>query len=209
VRIGLASDSFGNLEPLSKALDVFSRAAVDRVYFLGGRLADLDAALARRGAAGGEAAVPRTDAEFLAAVEGALARQAAPDPLDGRVLRVASRACAEYSTGAVPPKQVDLVEGRICCLVHDKAELTRDDIANATVLFHGNCARAALVRIGARCFVTPGRLRAPGPGDGPPTFAILDVGASELSLLVFSGEGEELTQERASLAGGARLSVRG
>jgi predicted phosphodiesterase len=209
VRIGLASDTFGNLEPLSKALDVFSRAAVDRIYFLGGRLADLDAALARRGATGREGAVPRTDAEFLAAVEGALARQGASDPLDGRILRVASRACAEYSTGAAPRRQVDLVEGRVCCLVHDKAELTRDDISNATVIFHGNSARAALVQIGARCFVTPGRLAAPAPGDAPPTFAILDVGASELSLLVFSGEGAEVAQERASLAGGAKLSVRG
>jgi predicted phosphodiesterase len=209
VRIGLASDTFGNLEPLEKALDVFSRAAVERVYFLGGHLADLDAALARRRAAGREAPVPRTDAEFLAAVEGALARQAAADPLDGRILRVASRGCAEYSTGAAPRRQVDLVEGRICCLVHDKAELTRDDIANATVLFHGNCPRAGLVQIGARCFVTPGRLRAPAPGEGPATFAILDVGASELSLIVFSGEGAELAQERASLAAGAKLSVRG
>jgi hypothetical protein len=211
VRIGLASDTFGNLEPLATALDLFTRSAVDRVYFLGGRLADLDAVLAGRRAAPPEAAVPRSDAEFLAAVEGALARQVASraHPLDGRIVRVPSRACAEYASGQVPRKQVDLVEGRICALVHDKAELTRDDIANATVIFHGNAPRAALVQIGARCFVTPGQLRAPAPGAAAATFAILEAGPAELVLTVFSAEGEELSQEKASLAAGAKLSVRG
>ena len=68
MRIGLASDSFGNLDPLEKALELFARAQVDRVYFLGGTLGDLDAVLARRRRPR-EAAVPRTDAEFLAAVQ--------------------------------------------------------------------------------------------------------------------------------------------
>ncbi|HEY6100574.1 MAG TPA: hypothetical protein VIW03_14150, partial [Anaeromyxobacter sp.] len=101
LRIGLASDSFGNLELLGAVLDRFVRAKVDRVFFLGGRCADVDAVFARRGPAGArESAVPRTDAEFLAAVEDALSRHAsaAKDPLAGKVLRVASRACPEYGT---------------------------------------------------------------------------------------------------------------
>jgi hypothetical protein len=61
VRIGLASDSFGNLAPLERALDLFVRAAVERVFFLGGRLEDLDAALARRRAGTPDAPVPRSD----------------------------------------------------------------------------------------------------------------------------------------------------
>ena len=208
MRIGLASDSHGNLDALEKALDLFARAKVDRVFFLGGRLADLDAVLGRRRGARG-APVPRTDSEFLAAFEDALARQAAADPIADRLVRVASRACPEYGSGAVPRKLMDLVEGRICCLVHDKAELDRDDITNATVLLHGNTDRAAVVQIGQRYFVTPGRLRAPAPGSEPPTFGVLDVTPRDLVLTVYSGDlTAELRQDRATFAAGGKMSVR-
>jgi predicted phosphodiesterase len=210
LRIGLASDSFGNLDALGRALDLFAREAVDRVYFLGGRLADVDAAIARRRGAREGAPVPRTDSEFLAAFEDALARHAAEDPIADRIVRVASRACPEAATGAVPTKQVDLVEGRICCLVHDKSELDRDDITNATVLFHGNSDRAALVQIGPRYFVTPGRLRAaPKGADGAPTFGLLEMTDRDLVLTVYSADRvAELRRDRASFAAGAKMSVR-
>jgi predicted phosphodiesterase len=207
LRIGLASDSFGNVDALGRALELFARAAVDRVYFLGGRLADVDAALERRRGAK-DAPVPRSDSEFLAAFEEALARHAAGDPIADRIVRVASRGCPEAATGAVATKQVDLVEGRICCLVHDKSELTREDIANATVLFHGNSAHAALVQIGPRCFVTPGHLRRAAPGGHPPTFAIAEVTAREVVLTVFSDQCAEVGQQRVALATAGKMSVR-
>lgn len=210
MRIGVASDSFGNLELLRAVLDHFVRAKVDRTFFLGGRCSDLETVLARRVSGSRGAAVPTNDSEFLAAVEGALARHAAAesDPLAGRVVCVASRACPEYESGTVPRKQMDLLEGRICCLVHDKGELTRDDIANATLIFHGNSGHAALVQIGPRCFVTPGHLRAPAPPGRPPTYAILDVTAKELVLTVFSPGGVEVRRERAAFAAGGKMSVR-
>ena len=221
MRIGLASDSFGNLELLDSVLDRFAGARVERVFFLGGLCADVDAVLARRAGgkppakvpqAGGrpQAKVPQTDGEFLAAVEGALARHVGPpkDPLAGKVVRVASRACPEYESGAVPRKQVDLVEGRICCLVHDKGELSRDDISNATVLFHGNSGHGALVQIGPRYFVTPGHLRAQAAGGGPASYAILEVTPRDLVLSVFSASGARVKEERASFAAGGKMSVR-
>jgi len=210
LRIGLASDSFGNLGPLEKALEVFARAEVDRIFFLGGRLADLETVLARRRGGSRDAAVPRTDSEFLAAVEGALTRHVAAedDPVADRIVRVASRACPEYASGAVPKKQMDLVEGRIWCLVHDKADLDREDITNATVLVHGNSGHAALVQIGPRTFVTPGHLRAPPPEGRPATFAVLEVTERDLALTVYSAAGAELSRERASFAAGGKMSVR-
>jgi predicted phosphodiesterase len=210
VRIGLASDSHGNLDPLERAIALFERAQVDRIFFLGGRVADVDAVLARRRAGPRGAPVPSSDAEFLSAVRSALARHAAAGAhtLAGRIVRVASRACPEYETRKVPAKQMDLVDGRICCLVHDKAELSREDIANASVLFHGNSAAAALVQIGPRCFVTPGHLRKAAPGGEPPTFAIAQVDAREIVLTVFSEDCAELRQERAALAAAGKMSVR-
>jgi predicted phosphodiesterase len=211
VLIGLASDTHGNVAALERALGLFQRARVERVFFLGGRAGDVDAALARRAGGSRGEAIPATDAEFLAAVRGALERQAAsagPDPLADRIVRVASRACPEYETGKVPRKQLDLLEGRVCCLVHDKAELTRDDISNASVIFHGNSAAPALVQIGPRCFVTPGHLRDPAPAGRPPTFALAEVTPREVALTVFSDACVELRQERAVVGPAGKLSVR-
>ncbi len=208
MRIGLASDSHGNVDALAGALELFARAEVDRVYFLGGRLADLDAVLERRRPKP-ELPVPRSDSEFLAAFEEALARHAAVDPIADRMVRVASKACPEYGSGRDARKVMELVEGRICCLVHDKAELDRDDITNATVLFHGNADRAALVQIGPRYFVTPGRLRAPPGGGEPPTFGVLEVTERDLALTVYSADRvAELRRDRASFVGGSKMSVR-
>lgn len=181
MRIGLASDSDGDVDALSRALDVLARAGVDRAFFLGRRLADLDAALARRAAAG-------------------------PDPLAGRVVRVASRADPERAAGA-PAKVIDLLDGLLCCAVHDKAELTRDDIENATVLLHGRAHRAALVAIGPRCFVAPGRVRAAAPE--PSTCAVLEIGPGGFALAVLGLDGAELRREQvAASGGGGRISVR-
>jgi predicted phosphodiesterase len=209
MRIGLASDSLGDVDALERALAHLTRAEVERVFFLGARLSDLDEVMARRRGVSRAAPEPRSDAEFLAAVEVALARQAAaaPDWLDGRLVKVASRACAEHVSGVVPTKQVDLVEGRICCLVHDKAELDRDDIANASILFHGHAPAAGVVAIGPRVFVTPGPVHPP-PGGGPGSFAIADVGAAELTLTVFGADLAEIGVHRTPLGVATRMSVR-
>ena len=211
MRIGLISDSHGNLVALARALQHFRRCQVDRVFFLGGRIADVDAALVRSADGPRDAADPAADEEFLFAFRDALARQLRTpggDPLDGRIVRVASRACPEYESGEVPRMQVDLLEGRIACLVHDRADLTRDDIANSALLFHGNATEAALVRIGPRCFVTPGHLRASAPPGRPATFALAEVTERELVLTVFSEEAVELRQDRALFGATGKMSVR-
>lgn len=186
MRIGLASDSDGDVDALGRALEALARAGVDRVFFLGRRLADLDAAMARRAAPG-------------------------PDPLAGRVVRVAGRADPERAAGT-PGKVIDLLDGLLCCLVHDKGELGRDDIENASVILHGRAERAALVAIGPRCFVAPGRVRAAAPPAGaaaaPPTCAVLEVAPGGLTLAVLGLDGAELRRERAALGGGGRMSVR-
>jgi hypothetical protein len=154
--------------------------------------------------------VPATDLEFLSAVCEALERQAGAgaDSRGPRIVKVSSRACPEYRSGTPPPKLVDMVDGHICCLVHDKAELSRDDIANATVLFHGNSLQPALVQIGPRYFVTPGHLRAPAPEGRPATFALLDVQPAALELVVFSEAGVELRRERAPFGSRSKVTLR-
>ncbi|ABS25670.1 metallophosphoesterase [Anaeromyxobacter sp. Fw109-5] len=183
MRIGLASDTHGNLDALARAFERFERAGAEQVFFLGGRHADVDGVLARR-------------------------RRGTPDPIAARIVRVASRACPEGVSGEVPRTHVDLVEGRICCLVHDKADLSRDDIANASVFFHGNSARAGIVQIGPRCFVTPGHLRGDAPPDAPATFAIAELTDRDVVLTVYSAGGAELRTERCAPTAQGRMSVK-
>jgi hypothetical protein len=216
VKIGLASDSFGNIEALVVALDTLTKAGADRIFFLGGRYGDVDAALARKRA--GAPRPPQPPAEgnlgFLEAVQGALSRRASEGTEDEAeklariVVRVASKACPEYQRDRAPRKVFEMVDGLICCLVHDKSDLTRDDIANASVLFHGNSGHPALVAIGPRIFVTPGHLRALDPDGRPPTFALLDVGPQGMEMTIYSAFGEEIGKERAPLGPRSKVSVK-
>ena len=210
MRIGLVSDTHGNVGALGRALELFAQAQTDRVFFLGGGCADLDAALARRRRAPAGARVPTTDLEFLGAVRGALSREAGlgGDPLTGRVVKIASRDCPEYASGALPRKHLDMAEGFICCLVHDTAELNREDIANATLLFHGNSERAQLLQIGPRCFVTPGHLRDHAPEGSPPGFALLDVEPGGVELIAYSADGAEQWRDQAAFGVRGKVTVR-
>lgn len=188
MRIGLASDSSGDTPLLARALAALERAGAERIFFLGARWSDLDAALP----------------EAL--------RIGASPALAGRVARVASRACPERVHGGAPAKAIELVGGALGYLVHDKADLTRDEIASATFLFHGAADAAALVRIGPRYFVTPGRLAAePAQGGGAPpagTFALLELTDESVELLVFGAQGEERRRLREPVVAGAQVKVR-
>ncbi len=215
VKVGLASDSYGNVDALALAFDRLFAAGAERIFFLGGSYADVDAVFDRRraGARRPAAKPAEGDLGFLRAVEGALATRSGEsdeelEKLQRRVVRVASRACPEYVRERAPRKVFEMVSGLICCLVHDKAELDREDIANATVLFHGNTGKAGLVCIGPRVFVTPGHLRALDPDGRPPSFALLDVDGAAFELTVFSAFGEELRRERATLSAGPKVSVK-
>jgi hypothetical protein len=214
VKIGLASDSFGDIRALGLALDRLDAAGAERIFFLGGWYSDVDMALARKRNPTPTPPPGDESLEFLHAVTGALASQLGPlhDPvqrLAGRIVRVASRSCPEYTKDESQRKVFEMVGSLICCLVHDKADLSRDDISNATVLFHGNASQPALVQIGPRSFVTPGALRSPGAGDAQPTFALLELDpeAQAMELVVYeAGQGAEVRRERVAL-GPARGKV--
>ncbi len=220
MKIGLVSDSYGNVEALEAAIDALFAAGADRVFFLGGRYADVQAVLDRKqaGVARSRPPGPSPGGEetlgFLRAVEGMLKSQVEGDPgekverLSHRIVRVASKACPEYQRDQAPRKVFEMVDGLICCLVHDRADLTRDDIANATVLFHGNSGHPAIVSIGPRIFVTPGHLRAMDADGRPPTYALLEVAGGSMEMVIYAASGEELRRERAALGTRTKVSVK-
>jgi hypothetical protein len=218
VKIGLASDSFGNLEALRRAFGTLCAAGAERLFFLGGRYQDVDALLGRDecsvappGGRGG----PDDELGFLREVENALARSAAraivraeADRLAKRIVRVASRGCPEWRSEDASRKVLDLVDGRVCCLVHDKSDLTSDDIANSALLFHGNSGEAAMVAVGPRLFITPGHLRALDPDGRPPTFALVAIEGRTVVFTVYSVAGEIIRSERAELVQQGKISVK-
>lgn len=214
MRIGLASDCYGNVDDLARALEHFQAVRVDRIFFLGGRIADVDAALELAKVRPSDAvAEAEGDDGFLSVFRGVLAAHAVgPDDdrerLKKKILRVASRACPEYAAGTAPKKLMELLEGHVACLVHDKSEFTRDDITNALLLFHGNSAHAAIVQIGPRIFVTPGHLRSPAPEGRPASWSVVELEPRTLTLIVYDTAGNELRREKADLGGRAKMVVR-
>ncbi len=59
-----------------------------------------------------------------------------------------------------PARAIEMIDDRIVLVVHDKAILDEEDIANASLIVYGKSDEALLKRFGPRCFFTPGPLSA-------------------------------------------------
>jgi hypothetical protein len=176
--VGLLSDSHGDLDAFDRAFELLREKGARRFIFAGGRYADLDewVLLRRSRARGGRS---YTDEDFLADVSNFLGsrdpverppafseepaeRAEAPEEdlekVFSRFLRVPDKESLQYLEARVPNKAVDMIGDQLCCVVHDKNDLTRDDLLNAQVFVHGREGEPKVVQIGPRFFVTPGRL---------------------------------------------------
>lgn len=173
--IGLLSDSHGDLDALEAGYALLAGRGARRFFFLGARFTDVEAWLTRRRseARGGQA---YSDTDFLADVSAWLVsstQQSRPgafeaeeggalaeDPLElkGRFSLTPERGSLQYLDPTVPRKLMDMVGNQLCCVVHHKNDLTKDDLTNASVFIHGASREPAVVQIGPRFFVTPGAL---------------------------------------------------
>jgi hypothetical protein len=188
VKIGLVADSMGDVDALEHACDfLVEEKGAGRLFFLGGRYTDVDDLIQRkREAARGGAAYG--DADFLADVASFVAKAAEAEKggvahklnkseveaFAARFARVPDKDSLQYRDPNVARVLPDMVGDRIAILVHDKADLTREDLEPATFLFHGASKEPAVVQIGQRYFVTPGRLSG---GDAESSFGLLDLDA--------------------------------
>jgi hypothetical protein len=73
------------------------------------------------------------------------------DALTARVMQVRKLPPA-------PARAVELVDDRVVLIVHDKAVLDEEDIANASLIVYGQAKEANVRRFGKRSFFTPGPL---------------------------------------------------
>ena len=211
--IGLFSDSDGDLAAFDAAYELLREKGARRFIFAGGRFSDLDdwARMRQRRRAGGG----YSDLDFLADVTNFLGEQGQverppafsdeePAPAGGaediekvksRFLRVAEKGSAHSGDATLA---MDMLGDVLCCVVHDKNDLGREDLLNATVFIHGGAPEPKVIQIGPRFFVTSGPLS----GGERQTCGLLEVLERNLRFSAFSldgstvMEGQVLTVER-------------
>lgn len=221
--IGILSDSHGDLAAFNAAYELLREKGARRFMFVGGRYTDLDAWVLeqREKARGGR---EYSDMDFLADVTQWLSsRDSLPRPpafgeapadfaaeedrrlVMERFARVPERDCLQYMDPNIPRKLLDMVGDALCCLVHDKNDLTREDLLNATLFIHGKESEPKVVQIGPRYFLTPGRLA----GAAEQTCALLEKVERDVRFTAFRLDGSVVLEPQTiQLGRGTKLSVK-
>lgn len=205
--IGLFSDCNGDLDALDAALRLLSGKGARRFLFAGGRYADLDDWVKwKRDEA--KALTDYTNLDFLVDISNYLADAEQLDRpaafgnayefartneeltrMADRVIRTPEKGSLQYQDHKCPRKAVDMLGDTLCCVVHDKNDLDKEDMLNALVLVHGNAAEPKIVQIGVRYFLTPGRLT----GDKP-TVGLLEFVDKNLKFSAYALNGETVIE---------------
>nr|WP_255203767.1 hypothetical protein [Myxococcus sp. AM011] len=109
-----------------------------------------------------------------------------------RFVRVPERESLQYRDPTINNKAMDLLGDTLCCVVHDKNDLTRDDLLNALVFVHGKDSEPKVVQIGPRYFLTPGRL----VGAAEQTCALLEKVDRDLRFSAYRLDGHVVLEPR-------------
>lgn len=182
--IGVFSDSQGDLDAFDVAVHLLRGKGARRFIFPGGRYADVDAWLERIRTAAEE------DEELTW--------------LKDRFLRTPERGSPEYQSPEIARKSMDMLGDVLCCVVHDRNDLDRDDMLNALVFVHGKDERPGVVQIGPRFFVTAGRVAG---NDG--TCGLFEVMDRTLQFSAFALDGRVVLEKQVLAVGGrTKLSVK-
>jgi hypothetical protein len=221
--IGVFSDSEGDLEAFDAALKFLAAKGARRFLFAGGNYADLDEWVKwKRDEV--RARSDYSNDNFLEDVERFLIgleqveRPAAFGTayesiraieeltrLKDKVLRAPEKGSLAYQDTAVPKKVMDLLGDTLCCVVHDKNDLNKDDMVNAVVLVHGKEAEPGVVQIGPRTFVCPGRLK----GGKRSIVGLIDAVDRQLTFSAFTLDGKTIIDKQVLAVGGkSKVSVK-
>lgn len=222
--IGIFSDSHGDLAAFDAAYELLRAKGARRFFFLGARYTDLDEWVLQRRAksrggreysdldfladvtswlASSESKAPRTPA--LGEAPADLEREEDRRNLMERFVRVPERESLQYRDPSISNKAVDMVGDTLCALVHDKNDLSRDDLLNAQVFVHGKESEPKVVQIGPRYFLTPGRLA----GAAEQTCALLEKVDRNLRFSAYRLDGHPVLEPRElQISRGGKLSVK-
>ena len=101
-----------------------------------------------------------------------------------------------------PKRTIELLDGRIVCLLFDKATLDEEDILGASVIVFGKSPVALVRRVGTRVFVAPGRIQKAGGG-----VVVLDDSEGGISITVGDATGVVTMTDRVEAV--TRVKVQG
>lgn len=208
MRVGLAADSGGDVAALCRAFRLLKdQLGCERLFFLGGKWSDVDGFQETTL----EAAIPPVERVTPAPTDlESLLRSAltpAPTVPDWKepekvdpVVRV-----AEKDSGAPPEDQklIEMLGATLCIMVHNKADLTKEDLTNANLILHGKSKQPGLVRIGARAFITPGSV-----AGETATVAVLDHQPASLDVEFYDLQGRLLSKENIAMGSATKFSAR-
>jgi hypothetical protein len=185
--IGLLADSRGDLEAFGAAYELLLHRGVERFFFAGGRYADLDDWITLK----------RRAASELAEAQ-ALLR------LEDKFIRAPERDSPKYADPKVGKMALDMLGELLCCIVHDKNDLSREDLINATLFFHGNSDEPKVVQIGPRFFVTSGSLS----GVKERTCALVRRANQRLLFSAHTLDGRTIFEDELSIPKRAKVSLK-
>lgn len=218
--LGIFGDTDGDLGLFETALRLLSERGAKRFLFAGGRYEDLDEWLqAKREEMRAQTDYSNEDfledvsrfligleqkerpAAFGTAWEVARAIEEVTR-MRTKVVRTPEKGSLPYADSKVPRKAVDLIGDVLCCVVHDKNDLDKEDMVNAAVLVHGKGAGPKVVQIGPRFFVTPGRVK----GGEQSTVGLLEVIDRQLVFSAFTLDGKTVIDKQ-PIAVGPRSKI--
>jgi|APLak6261679142_1056127.scaffolds.fasta_scaffold00039_34 hypothetical protein len=220
VAIGVFSDSDGDLTAFDAALKLLASKGARRFLFAGGRFEDLDAWVKWKR----EEVKAKSDYssdDFLEDVQNYLIgldqveRPAAFGTaheevreieeltrMKDKILRAPEKGSLAYQDTAVPKKVMEMLGDSLCCLVHDKNDLDKEDMLNAVVLVHGKDAEPKVVQIGPRTFISPGRLK----GDKP-TVGLIEAQDRTVTFSAFTLDGTAVISKQPIQVGSGKTKL--
>lgn len=99
-------------------------------------------------------------------------------------------------------RAIELLNGRVVVMIHDKADLDEEDILPASLLVFGKSSQPLVKQVGSRWFLSPGLLE---------HFGVMTLEDHEdgIHLALFDSVGHEVRRERLIAARAAKLKVSG
>ncbi|HEY0881271.1 MAG TPA: hypothetical protein VGD87_07065 [Archangium sp.] len=220
VAIGVFSDSSGDLEAFDAAVKLLAAKGARRFLFAGGKFDDLDEWV-RWKREEVKAQSDYSPSDFLEDVKNYLIgldqvdRPAAFGTaheqvraieeltrLKDKILRAPEKGSLAYKDTAVPRKVLEMLGDALCCLVHDKNDLDKEDMINAVVLVHGNGAEPKVVTIGPRTFITPGKLTGKTP-----TVGLIELVDRQVTFSAFTLDGKAIIDKQPISVGSGKTKI--
>lgn len=202
MKLGLLGPAEGDLSGLGIAAERLVHAKVDRVIYLGP-----DDALERAIGAWAKRLVgddPAESAVWRRASELAIA--GSPAEIDAFVKTDRARLALHVfeSLPGGTARTIEIVGDRVAVLVHEKALLDEEDIFAANLILYGKSDQPVVRRIGARWFISPGKLGAPGGGA-----CVLDDSGDDVVVTIYDGSGKACHSEALTLQRSTKMRVQG